>query len=491
MVADQMASNGTYPVHKPYISFSFGSPGGSGTGRGIGVAMVDTNQVAAWSWNPQYIGNSSNARWAGQIFTPDASLGFNWGYGNGVVINKSNNTIWDYATSGTSTFFDSSIRIPNIKTYSSGGQSIVVWNNTSKRLELTDGAIGGGTVTDLTAGNLSPLFTTSVATSTTTPALTFSLSNAAGGTVFGNNTSSSAAPAYTSTPVLGIAGTTKGTIGLAGNTSGTVTIQPAAAAGTWTLTLPTTGGTNNYVLTTNGSGTTTWTDVTTLAPGTVTSFSAGNLSPLFTTSVATSTSTPALTFSLSNAAGGTVFGNRTSSSAAPAYTSVPVLGIAGTTAGTLGLSGVTSGVVTIATADAAGTWTMKLPTTGGTSGYFLQTNGSGVTTWAAITGGLTRQIITSGSSGTVTGGNYIVTIDPASTLAAYTLTLPASPNDLDIVEVDFGGTVTSGTIVTALTISANTGQTILDNTPPVNATADNTLFYRYRSANTTWYRFKP
>jgi hypothetical protein len=134
---------------------------------------------------------------------------------------------------------------------------------------------------------------------------------------------------------------------------------------------------------------------------------------------------------------------------------------------------------------------MKLPTTGGTSGYFLQTNGSGVTTWAAITGGLTRQIITSGSSGTVTGGNYIVTIDPASTLAAYTLTLPASPNDLDIVEVDFGGTVTSGTIVTALTISANTGQTILDNTPPVNATADNTLFYRYRSANTTWYRFKP
>jgi hypothetical protein len=38
---------------------------------------------------------------------------------------------------------------------------------------------GTGTVTSFSAGNLSPLFTTSVATSTTTPALSFALSNAA------------------------------------------------------------------------------------------------------------------------------------------------------------------------------------------------------------------------------------------------------------------------------------------------------------------------
>ena len=62
-------------------------------------------------------------------------------------------------------------------------------------------------------------------------------------------------------------------------------------------------------------------------------------------------------------------------------TRTPTLGLAGTAAGTLGLSGVTSGVVTLATADAAGTWTMKLPTTGGTNGYILTTNGSGVTSW--------------------------------------------------------------------------------------------------------------
>lgn len=53
-----------------------------------------------------------------------------------------------------------------------------------------------GTVTNFSAGNLSPLFTTAVATSTTTPALTFALSNAAANSIFGNNTGGSAAPAF-------------------------------------------------------------------------------------------------------------------------------------------------------------------------------------------------------------------------------------------------------------------------------------------------------
>lgn len=57
-------------------------------------------------------------------------------------------------------------------------------------------AAGSGTVTTFSAGTLSPLFTTSVATATTTPALTFALSNAAAHTFFGNNTGSTAAPAF-------------------------------------------------------------------------------------------------------------------------------------------------------------------------------------------------------------------------------------------------------------------------------------------------------
>jgi hypothetical protein len=61
----------------------------------------------------------------------------------------------------------------------------------------------GGTVTSFSAGTLSPLFTTSVATATTTPALTFSLSNAAANTVFGNFTGSSAGPSFNAIAACG------------------------------------------------------------------------------------------------------------------------------------------------------------------------------------------------------------------------------------------------------------------------------------------------
>lgn len=57
---------------------------------------------------------------------------------------------------------------------------------------------------------------------------------------------------------LGVAGTTLGVLTLAGNTSGVVTIQPAAAAGTYTLTLPVNDGGANEFLQTNGSGVLTW-----------------------------------------------------------------------------------------------------------------------------------------------------------------------------------------------------------------------------------------
>ena len=57
--------------------------------------------------------------------------------------------------------------------------------------------IGGvGTVTSFSAGNLSPLFTTSVADPTTTPALSFDLTDAASRTWFGNNAGSIGDPAY-------------------------------------------------------------------------------------------------------------------------------------------------------------------------------------------------------------------------------------------------------------------------------------------------------
>lgn len=67
---------------------------------------------------------------------------------------------------------------------------------------------------------------------------------------------------YTTTPAellsLGSAGVKKGVISFAGSTSGKVIVQPAAAAGTWTLTLPIDDGDAGEVLTTDGNGVTSW-----------------------------------------------------------------------------------------------------------------------------------------------------------------------------------------------------------------------------------------
>jgi hypothetical protein len=56
---------------------------------------------------------------------------------------------------------------------------------------------GGGTVTSFSAGNLTPLFTAAVATATTTPALSFTLTNQNANVIFaGPTTGGAAAPAF-------------------------------------------------------------------------------------------------------------------------------------------------------------------------------------------------------------------------------------------------------------------------------------------------------
>jgi hypothetical protein len=57
---------------------------------------------------------------------------------------------------------------------------------------------------------------------------------------------------------IGSTGTTLGTVQLEGSTSGYTKIQPAAAAGSWTMTLPSSAGANGDILQTNGSGVTSW-----------------------------------------------------------------------------------------------------------------------------------------------------------------------------------------------------------------------------------------
>jgi hypothetical protein len=103
--------------------------------------------------------------------------------------------------SGTPTLFYQTVQVAGVsqtqqgKLNFSGGMTCV--NNGgagSTDCSVTTG--GTGTVTSFSAGNLSPLFTTSVATATTTPALTFALSTAAAHTFYGNNTAGTATPGF-------------------------------------------------------------------------------------------------------------------------------------------------------------------------------------------------------------------------------------------------------------------------------------------------------
>lgn len=56
----------------------------------------------------------------------------------------------------------------------------------------------------------------------------------------------------------------------------------------------------------------------------------------------------------------------------------------------LQVDGTSSGTVTVQGADAAGTWSLTLPTSAGSNGQVLTTNGSGVTSWATAGGGGTK-----------------------------------------------------------------------------------------------------
>jgi len=79
------------------------------------------------------------------------------------------------------------------------------FNTTSGKMRVYNGSTwdefgtGGGTVTSFSSGNLSPLFTTNVATPSTTPALTFTLTNAGQNAVLaGPSTGGAGAPTYRS-----------------------------------------------------------------------------------------------------------------------------------------------------------------------------------------------------------------------------------------------------------------------------------------------------
>lgn len=188
-----------------------------------------------------------------------------------------------------------------------------------------DATNSGGTVTNFSAGDLAPLFTTSEATTTTTPALTFTQITKAANLVFAGPASGGAAnPNFRALVTADMpAGTGTVTSFSAGDLTPLFTTSEATATTTPALTFTQITKAANVVFAGPSSGGAANPDFRALVvadlpagTGTVTNFSAGDLLPLFTTSEATTTTTPALTFAQVTKAANLVFAGPSSGGAA-------------------------------------------------------------------------------------------------------------------------------------------------------------------------------
>lgn len=138
-------------------------------------------------------------------------------------------------------------------------------------------------------------------------------------------------------------------------------------------------------------------------------------------------------------------------------TGIVTIGSSGSAQGVLKLAGASSGLVTVQGASSAGNWTMTLPTTGGTNGYILTTNGSGVTSWTNPTAlGIDLDVgstaITGGTSGRILYDNVGVLGEKAVT-GSGDVVLATSPTLITPVL----GTPSSGTLSSCSGLPISTG----------------------------------
>lgn len=237
--------------------------------------------------------------------------------------------------------------------------------------------------------------------------------------------------------LLGNASTGTGNVVLATSptlTTPTIGVATATTINKVTITAPATNATltiaEGKTLTASNTLTFTGTDTSSVAfgaGGTVT-YTSNKLSVF----APTSSSELAGVISDETGTGLLVFGT------APTFASTITVGTAGGTTGAALFKGTTSGTVTLSVADVAGTWTMKLPTTAGSSSQFLQTDGSGNTSWATAGDMILASVQTVtgaktfGSAGAVgklkvagsTSGSTI--IDATAVAGSGTVTLPTT-----------------------------------------------------------------
>ena len=98
------------------------------------------------------------------------------------------------------------------------------------------------------------------------------------------------------------------------------------------------------------------------------------------------------------------------------------------------------------------------------------------------------QTILAGTTATLTDATTWVLVNPASALSNLTVTLPATPINGQTIKFNFGGTVTSGTIITNLIVVANSGQTLNGNGIYGIIDVEDVIGFKWNSSNSKWYK---
>lgn len=244
-------------------------------------------------------------------------------------------------------------------------------------------------------------------------------------------------PTFTSDVTLGTQSTTRGSLVLANTTAGSkaVTLQSSnSTAAAYTLTLPAASPVNGYYLQTDVNGVLSW-----AAGG-----GGGGGSP--------GGSNTQIQFNNAGAFGGDAaftFVNGTG-------TATMSLGVASTTSAALKLyNSASANAITLASGNNSAAWTMTLPTSGGTNGYFLQTDGSGNTSWAAASTGT----INTGTIGQITYYSGTNTLSGTTTGTGVLTALGVNTGSAGAFVVNGGalGTPSSGTLTNATDLPISTG----------------------------------
>ena len=120
----------------------------------------------------------------------------------------------------------------------------------------------------------------------------------------------------------------------------------------------------------------------------------------------------------------------------------------------------------------AGDITLTLPATDGNADEFLKTNGSGVLSFAAVSGGTSWQAVKTGDFTAAAGEGYFID----TTSSVVTMTLPSSPSLGDeVVFIDYAGTFDTNNM------------TVGRNSQKIQGTAANLTVSTERAGNTLVY----